>query len=162
MAWRYWLPRKRSSASFSRCAACEAIWPYAASPAPMAATMIMAPMRVKPFCFLPAFIPLGPAVHVVHAALLHVGGRHGDPGRGGAGERIVGDGAKIALHHQLLERARILAGVGVVLVQRVAQRDEIFLEHGLLGAAHPAHVIGPSDGKKKREDGQHGPQPQSR
>src|SRR2546425_10551192 len=115
MAWRYWLPRKESSSSFSRCAACEASSPYAARPAPMMATVIRAPIRVKPCCLLPALIALRGAADVVHPPLLRVVGRYGDPGAGGLRERVVGDGAQVALHHQLIERARIFAGVGVVL-----------------------------------------------
>src|SRR2546423_3684484 len=108
MAWRNWLPTKSSSASFSRCAPCE----YTVAAAPIAAVSVAVARRtaryVKPSSLpLPirrsvGAVALGAAVDVVHAALLRVGRRNDLPGRG-LGERILGDGAQIALGDQLVQ-----------------------------------------------------------
>src|SRR5262245_8150652 len=110
-----------SSASFSRCACCEASWPKAAMPKPMAATISNRPRYVKPCC-LPALISLRAALHVIDVALLALLSRRRDrdPGARAARERVGRDGAQVALGHQLVERAGVLAGVGVVLVERLA------------------------------------------
>src|SRR4051812_46551331 len=66
-----------------------------------------------------ALIALGGAVHVPDVALLRVLRRHGDPGPGALRERVLRDGAQVALGDELLEGRRVLAGVGVMLVERV-------------------------------------------
>src|SRR6476646_4060180 len=85
-------------------AAGVSISPYAAMPAPATASRISAPASVNPCWRLPALIALRGAAHVVDGALVQVGRRHGDPGRGRLGERVRGDGAQVALGHEVVER----------------------------------------------------------
>src|SRR5688572_12148789 len=153
MALRICSPRNSSSASFSRCAVCEANSPYAASPAPESATNIRNATYVNPLC-LPAFIAFGRAMHIEYAALLRVGRRHRHPALR-LGERVLRDRAQVALRHQLLEVSRILAGVGVMLVERVAHHGEVLLQHRLLGALEAPDVVGHHHGEQERDDGEH-------
>src|SRR5258706_88945 len=94
---------------------------------------------------LPALIALGAAVDVEDPALARVGGCDRAPRRAALREGILRDAAQITLAYQLVERFRILAGVGVVLVERIAHQREVLLQHRLLGALHAADVVGHDD-----------------
>src|SRR3954470_24898368 len=72
-----------------------------------------------------ALIALRAALHVEDVALAAVSGRHRDPGGGALRERILRDRAQVMLGDQLLERGRIAAGVGVMLVERIAHEHQV-------------------------------------
>src|SRR5438046_2766198 len=82
------------------------------------------------------------------ASALRIARRYREPARG-LRERVVRDGAQVALGHELLQRPRIAAGVGIVLVERIAHQREVLLEDRFLGAAYPAHIVRNDDGKKQ-------------
>src|SRR4029079_8015781 len=75
-----------------------------------------------------ALIAFRAAADIPDVALARVLRRDGDPGAGALRERILRDRAQVALGDELLERGRVLAGVGVVLVERVAHEQEVFLQ----------------------------------
>src|SRR5581483_2653308 len=197
MASRNCAPMKSSSASFSRCAACEYSSPYAARPKPISATAMRRPTYVKPPVRLRlttplsggrattpgsrtrrtngagaagfagrrpknagfesrvrsvALIALGAALHIPDVALARVLRRHSDPCRGALRERILRDRAQVVLGDEVLERGGVLAGIGIVLVERVAHQREVLLKHRFFGPAHLAHVIGHDDRQQKRDD----------
>src|SRR5262245_29247244 len=137
-----------SSASFSRCCACDHTTPVAASPTPITATASSTAIYVNPaWRRSPLAIGLavravatGAALHVVDAALLALGGGYHDPGTVALRQGIARDRADVALGDELLERGGIQAGVGVMLVDRLAHHQEIFPQHRLFGAVDPARI----------------------
>jgi len=68
-------------------------------------------------------------------------GRHRLPCLDALGEGIDRNLSDVAVGHERLEIRGILPFVGVVLVDRIAHLEEIFLQHGLIGPDHAVLVL---------------------
>jgi len=72
------------------------------------------------------------ASDVEDAALVQVARRHHHPRRSTPGHRIDRRRAQVAPRDQILDPVRILAGIGIKMVQRFAHLEQVFPEHGFL------------------------------
>src|SRR4051812_43467944 len=122
------------------------VGPTSAASRPMITSTSSSSIRVKPNTDLRVFtlslpvleiravarLLLSAAAHVDDAGLsrLLVVGPDQDPRVALLGDRVRGDAAQVAPLDELVELGRIRAEVGVVIVDRLAQRVQVLLERG--------------------------------
>src|SRR5450830_2003443 len=132
-----------SSRSFSRRAAVANSSLANTRPTPMKATSIRVQIYAKPRARRRklellkgdalARLALGAAAHVGHAADLAIRRRDKLPGGGGLRDGVQWHAAEVMVGHEVGQRGRILALVGVVFIQAAPEHLQVFLQRDFLG-----------------------------